>query len=396
MDSSSGKNNSGIKQSRQGSGNKYAVDLKELLITAVERNASDLHLTPGKPPILRLYGELIPMKQPTLTPENVEELLSGILEPHHWERLRELQELDFSYSITGVSRFRGNVMNQRGSLAVAFRLVPYDPPNLDELGLPPAIRELCFLQRGLVLVTGPTGSGKSTTLAGMINLINKERNLNVVTIEDPIEFLHKHNNSIIKQREIGTDTHSFADALRHVLRHDPDVILVGEMRDLESISIALTAAETGHLVLSTLHTQNAPMAVNRIIDAFSESMRNQIRQQVSNSIQGVVAQQLLPKWNGKGRVLAAELMIANAAVRNMIRDGKEHQLYSVMQTSRQAGMQTMDQSLVDLVWNGYITKDIAIQHSIEPAEIDKLLEMKETSGFAESTVKSSRRSSKRT
>ncbi|MTI81190.1 MAG: type IV pilus twitching motility protein PilT [Firmicutes bacterium] len=349
-------------------------DLNEILKRTLQMDGSDLHLATGLPPVVRLYGKLVHMDDlPRLTPQDIEDIIFPILDPQFRDKLDENLELDFSYSVPGVSRFRGNIMWQRGTLGVNFRVVAIDIPKLDDLGLPTAIKDLCNLPRGLVLVTGPTGSGKSTTLAAMIDLINQHRHLNIVTIENPIEYLHSHKKSIIKQREVGSDTHSFANALRHVLRHDPDVILVGEMRDMESISIALTAAETGHLVFSTLHTQTASLAVHRIVDVFPEGMREQIRQQLGDSLQAVIAQQLLPKADGKGRVAAVELLLSTPAVRNIIREGKEHQLYTVMQTGRNTGMQTLDQTLAELTIKGLITKEMALMRCIDRAELDRSL-----------------------
>ncbi|RYD04345.1 twitching motility protein pilT [Desulforamulus aquiferis] len=345
----------------------------DILAQAVKMDGSDLHISAGVPPVVRVYGELIRMDFPKLMPKDIEELIFPILQPHQREQLDRDLELDFSYSVPGLSRFRGNIMWQRGSLAANFRVVSMSIPSFDSLGLPPAVRDLSRLPRGLVLVTGPTGSGKSTTLASIIDLINQERALNVVTIENPIEFLHSHKKSMIKQREVGIDTHSFANALRHVLRHDPDVILVGEMRDMESISIALTAAETGHLVFSTLHTQTAALAVHRIVDVYSDSMRNQVRQQLADSLQAVVAQQLIPRSDGKGRVIGVELLLTNPAVRNLIREGKEHQLYTVMQTSRSAGMQTMDQALATLCLSGKITRNMALERCVDRLELERAL-----------------------
>ncbi len=351
----------------------YAVELDKLLQITVERGGSDLHLTAGAPPIVRVYGELIPLDLPPLCPADVENLVIPVLPAIQQKKFFERWELDFSYSIPGFSRFRGNLMRQRGSIAAAFRVVPYRIPDIEELGLPPIVKELCYLPRGLVLITGPTGSGKSTTLAAMIDFINKNRSLNIITIEQPIEFLHRHKKSIVKQREVGSDTHSFSEALRHVLRHDPDVILIGEMRDLESISIALTAAETGHLVLSTLHTQTAPLTIHRIVDVFQEHLRNQIRQQLADSLQGVISQQLLHRADGKGLVLATEVMVNTPAVCNLIREGKEHQLYSVMQTNQASRMQTMDQALADLCLRGKITQEVAYARCVDRAELDRLL-----------------------
>ncbi|MBF7082143.1 type IV pilus twitching motility protein PilT [Desulfallas sp. Bu1-1] len=349
-------------------------DLNQILARAVEMKGSDLHLTAGSRPVVRVFGELVPMEDlPVLMPQDIEDLIFPVLGPHHREKLEKDLELDFSHSIRGVSRFRCNIMWQRGSLAVNFRVVAMNIPRLEDLGLPPAVKELARLPRGLVLVTGPTGSGKSTTLASIINLINEERCLNIVTVEDPIEFLHSHKKSIIKQREVGNDTHSFANALRHVLRHDPDVIMIGEMRDLESISIALTAAETGHLVFSTLHTQTATLAVHRIIDVFPEGTRSQIRQQLADSLQGVIAQQLIPKEIGQGRVAVVELLLTSPAVKNLIREGKEHQLYTVMQTGRNMGMQTMDQALADLCLAGVISRETALARCVDRTELERAL-----------------------
>ncbi len=352
---------------------KYVTTIVELLRPMTERKISDLHLVAGAPPCYRVDTDLEQQELPKLSPENLNYLLSDIISTHDWDRLDKELELDFSYSIPGVARYRGNIMKQRGSYAVVFRAVPYETPQFKTLGLPDAVRQLCDLKRGLVLVTGPTGSGKSTTLAAMIDIINRTRRLNIVTVEDPIEYLHRHKKSTVRQREIGADTHSFSNALRHVLRHDPDVILIGEMRDLESISIALTAAETGHLVFSTLHTQTAPLTINRIIDVFGENERKQIRQQLASTIQGVVSQQLMSKIGG-GRVVAAEVMRGVPAIRNLIREGKEHQLYSVMQTGQEYGMWTMDYALVKLYRNGKISEHTVYEHCIDKQEIERVLE----------------------
>lgn len=349
------------------------MDLNEILIQTVNMYGSDLHLAVGIPPVVRVNGELVRLSMPALMPSDIEEMVFPLLQPKQREQLENNKELDFSYSIPGVSRFRGNIMWQRGSLGVNFRVVPMQIPGLDELGLPETVKNLAMLPRGLVLVTGPTGSGKSTTLAALINTINEQRSVNILTVEDPIEYLHSHKKSIVKQREVGSDTHSFAVALRHALRHDPDVILIGEMRDTESIAIALTAAETGHLVLSTLHTQTAALAVHRIVDVFPEGMRSQIRQQLADSLQGVLAQQLIPRKDGRGRVAAVELLLTNPAVRNLIREAKEHQLYSVMQTGRGAGMQTMDQALAELCLSGVITRENALERSVDKVELQRAL-----------------------
>ncbi|KAB2951309.1 type IV pilus twitching motility protein PilT [Heliorestis acidaminivorans] len=348
--------------------------VKDILTTMVKRNGSDLHLTVGKPPVIRVFGDLITLDEfPLLKPKIIDELIYSILTPEQKQKLNEDLELDFSHSVPGVSRFRGNIMWQRGTIAANFRSVAIDIPSIEKLGLPPVVRTLAELPRGLVLVTGPTGSGKSTTLASIIDLINTNSRQNIVTIENPIEFLHNHKQSIIKQREVETDTKSFANALRHVLRHDPDVILVGEMRDLESTQIGITAAETGHLVFSTLHTQTATLAVNRIIDIFPSHMRNQIAQQVAGSLQGVIAQQLVPRADGKGRVAALEILICTPAIRNLIREGKEHQLYSAIQTNRNLGMVTMDQSLAELFAKGIIDRDTALEFCVDKVELERAL-----------------------
>ncbi|HZJ82482.1 MAG TPA: type IV pilus twitching motility protein PilT [Clostridia bacterium] len=347
--------------------------MNSLLKLTVEHQASDLHLIAGVPPHLRINGRLIKLDMPSIVPDELRGLLYSILNTEQIKTLEENLELDFSHSIWGVSRFRGNILYQRSTLGAVLRVVPFEIPSFESLGLPKKIKDLCSLNRGLVLVTGPTGSGKSTTLAAMIDHINTHRNLNILTIEDPIEFLHSHRNSIVSQREIGSDTHSFSRALRHALRHDPDVILIGEMRDLDSISIALTAAETGHLVLSTLHTQNAPLTVNRIVDAFNDEKRAYIRQQLSNSLQAIISQQLIPKIDGNGRIAAVELMLNTPAVGNMIRDEKEHQLYSVIQTNHGQGMQSMDQALVKLYSLGKISMDNAFDYCIDRKEMERMI-----------------------
>ena len=353
---------------------KYPVTMDQLLTMAAERKTSDVHIVPMDRPMFRINRDIVKLDYPVLTPDNVKELLLQIIKPHQVEILKKDLELDFSYSIPKVARFRGNVMFQRGTPAMALRIVPFEIPDLEKLGVLPGVRDLCFLPRGLVLVTGPTGSGKSTTLAAMIDIINRERSLNIVTVEDPIEFLHSHKKASVKQREVGIDTRSFANALRHVLRHDPDVILIGEMRDLESISIALTAAETGHLVFSTLHTQTAPLTINRIVDVFAEHQRDQIRQQLTGSLQAVLSQQLIPNISGDGRALAMEFLKTTNAVRTMIREGKEHQLYSVMQASHATGMKTMDQALAELCVDGKISRDEALEKCIDRTELERLLQ----------------------
>jgi twitching motility protein PilT len=350
-----------------------SIGIEEILTRTVKMDGSDLHLTVGMPPVVRVDGRLNTMELTRLMPQDVEDLINPILKPHQQEQLEKNLELDLSFSIPGLSRFRGNIMWQRGTMAANFRVVTMNIPRLEDLKLPPVVKELARLPRGLVLVTGPTGSGKSTTLAAIINQINEERCLNIVTIEDPIEFLHSHKNSIIKQREVGSDTHSYANALKHVLRHDPDVILVGEMRDLESVSIAVTAAETGHLIFSTLHTQTAPLTIHRIIDVFPSNMRNQISQQLAGCLQGIIAQQLIPRENGKGRVAAVEVMLTTPAVSNLIREGKEHQLYTAIQTGRSMGMQTMDSALAALANSGAISREMALEHCVDHVELERAL-----------------------
>ncbi|MCW2278642.1 type IV pilus twitching motility protein PilT [Heliophilum fasciatum] len=350
--------------------NKHTLD--GLLNQAVEKKASDVHLVAGLPPMVRVFGELIPLEgQEALSADEIRKLIYAIFSPEQRERLEQDLELDFSYSISQVSRFRGNIMWQRGTISANFRLLPLEIPRLKELNLPSVIHEFAQLPRGLVLVTGPTGSGKSTTLAALLREINEKNNLNIVTIEDPIEYIHTPKKSIIRQREVGNDTLSFADALRHVLRHDPDVIMVGEMRDLESIRNAITAAETGHLVFSTMHTQTAPLTIHRIIDVLPNHLRDQMAQQLASCLQAVVSQQLLPRSDGKGRVVAAEILISNAAVKNLIRESKEHQLYTVMQTSRSQGMQTMDQALAALYASGRITRQAAFEYCVDAIELER-------------------------
>lgn len=347
--------------------------LDGLLRTTVAMKGSDLHLAVGIPPMVRVDGNLETLDLPELGVEDVKELLFLMLSEQQQEEILREWELDFSYSVSGLSRFRGSAIVQRGSLDVVLRVVPFEVPQVDELGLPAVVKEFSRLPRGLVLVTGPTGSGKSTTLAALIGMINEERSMNIVTVENPIEFLHTHNKSIVRQREVGTDTQSFATALRHMLRHDPDVILIGEMRDMESISIALTAAETGHLVFSTLHTQTAPLAIHRIVDVFPEGVRDYIRLQLADSLKGVISQQLLPRADGHGRVAAVEVLVNTPAVSNMVREGNEHQLYTAMQTARATGMQTMDSALADLCLRGLVTKEEALSRSVNRTELERAL-----------------------
>ncbi len=352
----------------------YPVTLEQMLRLTVEKKGSDLHIVVGMPPCIRIDGDIIKQDFPPMKPADVENMLMQIMSEKNKNDLRENLELDLSYAVPQCARFRGNVIVQRGTLAAVFRAIPYEIPTLDKLGLPSDVRRLCTLPRGLILVTGPTGSGKSTTLAAMLNHMNTNFEYNMVTIEDPIEFLHSHKRSIIRQRELGGDTLSFNNALRTVLRHDPDVIMIGEMRDAESISIALTAAETGHLVLSTLHTQTAPLTIARIIDSFPSEQQNQVRSQLSNTLRAVISQQLLPRLGG-GRVSAVEYMVDTPAIRNMIREGKDHQIYSTMQTAQKEAMQTMDQALLKLLRDQKISRESVLENCVERAEILRQMQM---------------------
>ncbi|NLX63105.1 MAG: type IV pilus twitching motility protein PilT [Tissierellia bacterium] len=340
------------------------MDIIGLVQSAVEKNASDLHITVGIPPMLRINGQLIKYNDEILYSDDTEKLVRQLLSEKQFEELNEKGQIDTSYSRSGIGRFRVNAYKQRGSYAMAIRVIPLLVPTIDELGLPSIIKDISRTNRGLILVTGPTGSGKSTTLASMVNLINEEKNYHIITLEDPIEYLHRHNKSIVNQREIGTDTNSFSEALRAALRQDPDVILVGEMRDLDTISIALTAAETGHLVLSTLHTIGAAKTIDRIIDVFPPYQQQQIRIQLSTVIQAILSQQLVPKADGSGRVAAVEVMIATPAIRNLIREEKVHQIENAIQTGGKFGMKTMDKALLELYNGGIITKETLLNQAV--------------------------------
>jgi twitching motility protein PilT len=346
--------------------------LSDYLLDAIDRGASDLHITAGLPPMVRVKGEVEPLEYPPLTPNATRELIYDILSNDQRQRLENEWELDFSYSVPHTARFRVNVYFQRGALGAAFRTIPDKIRSLSELGLPKAVEDMTERPRGLVLVTGPTGSGKSTTLAAMIDRINETRHEHIMSVEDPIEFLHSHKKCIVNQREVSQDTKSFAQALKHVLRQDPDVILVGEMRDLETISLAVTAAETGHLVFGTLHTQDAPQTVDRIIDVFPPHQQHQIRAQLANALQGIITQTLIPRRDGGGRAVACEVLVPTPGVRNLIRDGKNHQIYSAMQTGGKFGMQTMDAALVELVRRGRISREEAEKRSSNPEELRRL------------------------
>ncbi len=356
-----------------------ANSIDELLERMVEANASDLHVTTGTPPVIRVRGEVERLEGfDPLNAEQTQQLLYRILSSEQQKNFELARQLDFSYSIPGLARFRVNVYFQRESIGAAFRLIPTELKTLEELGIPESLHVLAEKPRGLVLVTGPTGSGKSTTLAAIIDEINRNRSEHILTIEDPIEFLHRHKRCIVNQREIGPDATTFADALRAALRQDPDVILVGEMRDLETISTALTAAETGHLVFGTLHTQSAPSTIDRIIDVFPAEQQEQVRIQIANSLQGVVTQALLPTADKMGRVPALEILLPDDAVRNLIRQGKVEQIYSVMQTNTSRGMQTMEQSLGDLIMRRVVDLEDGLSRSSRPNQLIGLLER---SGF---------------
>jgi len=336
------------------------LHLDDLLRYAVSVGASDLHVTTGLPACIRLHGAIRPIEGcPVLNNEMIRDMVFGILPQTMRERFEAEKELDTSHSIVDVGRFRVNVFQQRGTVAAAMRAIPHEIPPFEVLGIPESIRAFTDMRHGLVLVTGPTGSGKSTTLASLVDIINRNKPLHIVTVEDPIEFLHTHKRAMVNQREVGQDTMSFSEALRRVLREDPDVILVGEMRDLETISMALTAAETGHLVFGTLHTQDAPQTIDRIIDVFPSNQQDQIRTMLAGSLEGVVTQQLLLNADGTGRLAACEVMICTSAIRNLVRSAKTHQIYSLMQTGGQYGMQTMDQGLAKLVKSGRITEAVA-------------------------------------
>jgi twitching motility protein PilT len=344
------------------------LPIDEILQEMVRLNASDVHLTAGAPPMVRVSGALRPLERyPMVLPEPLRRSLYAILTQRQREHFEEELELDFSYAVRGLARFRVNLYQQRESIGAAFRVIPYEIKSLESLGVPPVVGGFAGLPRGLVLVTGPTGSGKSTTLASVIDLANRTREDHIMTVEDPIEFLHRHKRCVVNQREVGQDTHSFANALKHVLRQDPDIILVGEMRDLETISVALTAAETGHLVFATLHTQDAAQTVDRIIDVFPSHQQAQVRTQLAGTLQGVVCQTLCKRADGPGRVVATEVLIATPAIRNLIRDGKTYQIYSSMQAGAQQGMHTLDQHLADLVRNGRITYEVGLEkcHHVE-------------------------------
>jgi len=347
--------------------------IDDLLRSTHEKGASDLHLAVGIPPIIRLDGTLVPLPYEKVTAQDSQRLIYDILTDEQIQRFETELELDFSYQLARVARFRVNVFRDKGNVATAFRQIPQRIPTIKELGLPPVLEELTRLPRGLILVTGPTGSGKSTSLAAMINQINSEANKHIITIEDPIEYLHTHRLCVINQREVGQDTKQFKNALRAALREDPDVILVGEMRDLETMQMAVSAAETGHLVFATLHTNSAATSVERIVDSFPPGQQEQVRLQLSNNLQAILCQQLIPRANQPGRVCAMEIMRASPAIRNLIRENKAHQITSMIQTSANIGMQTMDQSLRDLYVRGVISFEEAMTRAMNPQELEKMI-----------------------
>lgn len=341
------------------------TSINDLLQIALNYEASDLHITVDIPPVLRVDGKLLHIDSENINQVTSKRYAQELMTESQFEVFEKNGELDFSYSVPGFGRFRINAYHQRGSYGIAARIIPFKIPSLDELRLPPIVKEFADLEKGLIIVTGPTGSGKSTTLAAIIDLINTTKNRHIMTLEDPIEYLHRHKKSIVNQREVGFDTQSFANGLRATLRQDPDVILVGEMRDLETIATAVTAAETGHLVLATLHTSSAPQTIERIIDVFQPHQQQQIRIQLAGTLQAIIAQQLIPKIDGSGRVASIEMLTATTGVRNQIREGKTHQIYSSMQTGARNGMQTMDSALKDLYFAGLISLDEAKKRALD-------------------------------
>jgi twitching motility protein PilT len=353
---------------------KTFVSVHDLMALAVQQKASDLHITAGLPPVFRLDGRLVQLEVERLSAMDCQTLIYEILADRNIAEFEAKHQLDLSYGASGIGRFRVNIYMQRGSIAAAFRPIPSDIPSIEELNLPLVIGDLAKRTSGLILVTGPTGCGKSTTLASVIDVINKTHECHILTIEDPIEYLHRHQKAMVNQRELGSDTFSFAEALRGALREDPDVVLVGEMRDLETIQSALTIAETGHLVLGTLHTRNAPQSVDRIIDVFPPYQQSQIRVLLANTVEAIIAQQLLPRYGAKGRVPAVEVLLVNSAVRNLIREAKTHQIYSVMDTTGEQGMQTMDKALALLVRRRMVSHEEATLRALDPDSYSRWLQ----------------------
>jgi twitching motility protein PilT len=352
----------------------YPRDMIDLLEEVAERGGSDLHIAVGRRPTMRHHGALVELDAPVLTSNDSRALVLSIMNESQRDELERTWEADLAYSLPGVARFRVNAYFQRGSVGAAIRYLPPTVGSFEELGLPPIMAELAVRPRGLVLVTGPTGAGKTTTLASVVDYINTNRNVHIITIEDPIEYVHEHKRSIVTQREVGSDTKAFANALRYILRQDPDVVLIGEMRDLPTIQAVLTAAETGHLVFATLHTQDAAQTIDRVIDVFPPTQQQQVRIQLASTLQGIVSQQLLPTMDGEGRVLVCEVLVPTPAVRNLIRESKTHQLATVMQTGRQHGMLTMDESLADKYRRGLISYDMALGQALDPVLLRHLIE----------------------
>lgn len=349
------------------------MNIKQLLKDMMERRATDLHLTVGAPPVIRVDGDLLRMEYDPLTPQDTQDLVYSLLRDEQKKRFEMDKELDFAFGIKGLSRFRANVFNQRGCVACAIRVIPYEILGFEELGLPPVVATLAEKRQGLVLVTGPTGCGKSTTLASMLRKVNATRPCHIVTVEDPIEYVHHHDKGIVNQREIGDDTKGFASALRYILRQDPDVVLIGEMRDMETMQVALNIAETGHLTLATLHTNSTYESINRIIDTFPPQSQEQVRSQLSFVMLGVLTQQLVPRMRGTGRSLAAEVLVCTPAVRAAIREDKLHQIYGMMQAGQKFGMQTMNQALYKLYAKRDISKEVALERSPDPVELEQMM-----------------------
>jgi twitching motility protein PilT len=368
------------------------VNLHQLLKTMIEKGASDMHITTNTPPLLRIDGSIVPLKLPALGPVETKQLCFTVLTEEQRAQFEKHNELDLSFGVKGLSRFRANIFMQRGNVAGAFRTIPFKILTFEELGLPAVVSEFAAKPSGLVLVTGPTGSGKSTTLAAMIDKINSEQRLHIVTVEDPIEYLHGHKLSIVNQREVGSDTEGFKQALKYVLRQDPDVVLVGEMRDLETVEAALTISETGHLVFATLHTNSAISTINRIIDVFPPHQQAQVRSKLSFVLQGVVSQQLLPRYNAPGRVMALEILVPNPAIRNLIREDKVHQIYSSMQVGQEKyQMQTLNQSLFSLFQRRLVSHEEAMGRSVEPEELRMMMEGRTSMGTPGTQVTSTGR-----
>ncbi len=349
------------------------INLRDLLQEMIEKGASDLHLTAGLPPMIRVDGEVLPTDREALTPEQTQALAYSVLNEEQQKRFEAVKELDFSFGVKGMSRFRGNAYLQRGCMGLAIRQIPYEIRSFRDLGLPNVMEGLAKRQQGLILVTGATGSGKSTTLASIIDKINSERRRHIVTIEDPVEYIHQHKKCIVNQREVKADTETFSNALKHVLRQDPDVILIGEMRDQETMSAALTIAETGHLTLATLHTNSTFESINRIVDTFPPQQQNQVRAQLAFVLEGVLAQQLVPRARGRGRVLVTEVMVCTPAIRAVIRDDKVHQIYGLMQAGQKHGMQTMNQALFNAVVSKEIAMEEAMRRSLDQNELANML-----------------------